>query len=257
MKRKWTSLLIAMLALIVFTVGCGGKKEEGATADKIVIGTDASFPPFESLAPDGKPEGFDIDLINAIAASQKMNIEVKHVGWDPMMAGLENGTIKAAIAGITMNDERKKQFDFTAPYFTAKQFILMKNSAPTVKTIADLKGKKIGVQSGTTGQALVEEKFGKGYEGLKGFEEIASAIDDMNNGRVDAVVADNAVIKKFKEKLQLNDVKIIEDTTINNEQYGIAVKKGNKELLDKLNKGLETVKADGTYDKLYAKYFEK
>lgn len=255
MKKKWTALLIALLALTVFAVGCGSKGD-GQAANKIIVGTDASFPPFESLTPDGKPEGFDIDLINAIAKSQKLDIEVKHVGWDPMMAGLENGSIKAGIAGITMNADRKKQFDFTDPYFTAKQAILIKNSAPNVNTIADLKGKKIGVQSGTTGQAVVEQKFGKGYTGLKGFDDIASAIDDMKNGRIDAVVADNAVIKKFKEQLHLDDVKIVEDKTINQEQYGIAVKKGNKELLDKLNKGLKAVKADGTYDKIYAKYFK-
>ncbi|WCN39004.1 basic amino acid ABC transporter substrate-binding protein [Aneurinibacillus uraniidurans] len=255
MKKKWTALLIAMLALTVFAVGCGSKGD-GQAANKIVVGTDASFPPFESLTPDGKPEGFDIDLINAIAKSQKLDIEVKHVGWDPMMAGLENDSIKAGIAGITMNDDRKKQFDFTDPYFTAKQSILIKNSVTNVNTIADLKGKKIGVQSGTTGQTVVEDKFGKGYTGLKGFDDIASAIDDMKNGRIDAVVADNAVIKKFKEQLHLDDVKIVEDKTINQEQYGIAVKKGNKELLDKLNQGLKAVKADGTYDKIYAKYFK-
>jgi glutamine transport system substrate-binding protein len=260
MKSKMFSLLLSCL-LVFGLAGCGGKNEEGKAgseqAKKIVVATDASFPPFESMSPTGEPEGFDVDLIKAIAESQKMDIEVKHTGWDPMMAGLQDGSVDVAIAGITITDERKKTFDFTTPYFTAQQVILVKKDAPAIKTVADLKGKKIGVQSGTTGQFLVEDKLGKGYNGLKGYEEIAGAIEDMKNGRIDAVVADNAVVKKFIEQLKLDNVNIIEDKSTETEQYGIAVKKGNKELLDKLNKGLTAVKENGKYDEIYNKYFGK
>jgi glutamine transport system substrate-binding protein len=256
MKKK--SLFVLLACLLVFALtACGNTKETGKEGgkDQIVVGTDASFPPFESMSPTGEPEGFDIDLIKAIAESQNMNIQVKHTGWDPMMAGLEDHSIDIAIAGITITDDRKKAMDFTTPYFTAKQVILVKKNAPAVSTVADLKGKKIGVQSGTTGQFLVEDKLGKDYSGLKGYEEVAGAIEDMKNGRIDAVVADNAVVKKFIDQLKLNDVTIIEDKTAEQEQYGIAVKKGNKELLDKLNKGLAAVKQSGKYDEIYKKYF--
>lgn len=257
MKKLLSSLLITCLFVFAL-VGCGAKDESTAGAEnKIVIGTDASFPPFESMSPTGDPVGFDVDLIKAIGESQNLNVEVKHTGWDPMMAGLADGTVDAAIAGITMTDDRKKVMEFTEPYFTAKQVILMKKNAPAVSTVADLKGKKIGVQSGTTGQFLVEEKLGKGYSGLKGYEEVAGAIEDMKNGRVDAVVADNAVVKKFTEQLKLDNVNIVEDKAAKQEQYGIAVKKGNKELLDKLNKGLAAVKESGKYDEIYNKYFAK
>jgi glutamine transport system substrate-binding protein len=261
MKGKTFSFLLLAFLLVFGLAGCGGKNEEGKAgseqAKKIVVATDASFPPFESMSPTGEPEGFDVDLIKAIAESQKMDIEVKHTGWDPMMAGLQDGSVDVAIAGITITDERKKTFDFTTPYFTAQQVILVKKDAPAVKTVADLKGKKIGVQSGTTGQFLVEDKLGKGYNGLKGYEEVAGAIEDMKNGRIDAVVADNAVVKKFTEQLKLDNVNIIEDKSTETEQYGIAVKKGNKELLDKLNKGLTAVKENGKYDEIYNKYFGK
>lgn len=256
MKKKFSLLFLACLFVFALA-GCGGGAKEGSTSvsgKKITVGTDASFPPFESMSPTGDPEGFDIDLIKAIAETQNIEVQVKHTGWDAMMAGLEDGSVDVGIAGITITDDRKKSFDFTTPYFTAKQVILMKKDAPAVNKVADLKGKKIGVQSGTTGQFLVEEHLGKGYSGLKGFEEVAGAIEDMKNGRIDAVVADNAVVKKFMEQLKLDNVNIIEDTSANQEQYGIAVKKGNKELLDKLNKGLTAVKENGKYDEIYNKY---
>ncbi|CEH32086.1 hypothetical protein AM501_28185 [Aneurinibacillus migulanus] len=256
MKKKFSLLFLACLFVFALA-GCGGGAKEGSTSvsgKKITVGTDASFPPFESMSPTGDPEGFDIDLIKAIAETQNIEVQVKHTGWDAMMAGLEDGSVDVGIAGITITDDRKKSFDFTTPYFTAKQVILMKKDAPAVNKVADLKGKKIGVQSGTTGQFLVEEHLGKGYSGLKGFEEVAGAIEDMKNGRIDAVVADNAVVKKFMEQLKLDNVNIIEDTSAKQEQYGIAVKKGNKELLDKLNKGLTAVKENGKYDEIYNKY---
>ncbi|AMA72583.1 basic amino acid ABC transporter substrate-binding protein [Aneurinibacillus thermoaerophilus] len=261
MGKKFLFTLIACL-LAFGLAACGSKESNGGNAagaekKKLIVATDAAFPPFESMSPTGEPEGFDIDLIKAIAKAQNMEIEVKHTGWDPMMAGLKNGSVDIAIAGITITDDRKKVFDFTTPYFTAEQGILVKKNAPAVKTVADLKGKKIGVQSGTTGQLLVEEKLGKGYSGLKGYEEVAGAIEDMRNGRIDVVVADNAVVKKFMEKLKLDDVNIIEDTSAKQEQYGIAVKKGNKELLDKLNKGLAAIKESGEFDQIYNKYFKK
>ncbi|MMZ58141.1 ABC transporter arginine-binding protein 1 precursor [compost metagenome] len=255
MKKKFSLLFLACLFVFALA-GCGGGAKEGSTSvsgKKITVGTDASFPPFESMSPTGDPEGFDIDLIKAIAETQNIEVQVKHTGWDAMMAGLEDSSVDVGIAGITITDDRKKSFDFTTPYFTAKQVILMKKDAPAVNKVADLKGKKIGVQSGTTGQFLVEEHLGKGYSGLKGFEEVAGAIEDMKNGRIDAVVADNAVVKKFMEQLKLDNVNIIEDTSAKQEQYGIAVKKGNKELLDKLNKGLTAVKENGKYDEIYNK----
>jgi glutamine transport system substrate-binding protein len=261
LNKKILSLFLLLFVVII--AGCGNKAEENSTSStgvsgqKIAVGTDASFPPFESMSPTGEPEGFDVDLIKAVAESQGMNVEVKNTGWDAMMNGLENGSVQVGIAGITIRDDRKKSFDFTTPYFTAKQVILVKEENSTVTKVADLKGKKIGAQSGTTGAFLIEDTLGKGYVGLKGYKEIAGAVEDLQNGRIDAVVADNAVVKKFVDKFNLKNVKIIEDKTVQQEEYGIAVKKGNKELLAKLNKGLETIKANGTYDKIYAKHFSK
>jgi ABC-type amino acid transport substrate-binding protein len=260
---KKITLFIAMLSLLIMAAGCSSNgtatNGDAAHANTLVAGTDASFPPFESMSPTGEPEGFDVDLIKAIAENQKLNVQVKHTGWDGMMNGLSDGTVKIGIAGITITDDRKKSFDFTTPYFTAKQVILVKanDSLANVKKVADLKGKLIGAQSGTTGASLVEETFGKGYNNLKAYDDIASAIEDLQNGRIQSVIADNAVIKKFVDKLNLKQVKIIDDASVKTEVYGIAVKKGNKELLDKLNKGLAAVKQNGKYDELYKKYFSK
>ncbi|WP_027414508.1 basic amino acid ABC transporter substrate-binding protein [Aneurinibacillus terranovensis] len=265
MKKISLFLLIAILLLTI--AGCGGAKNTAGSAgdassskaDTLVVGTDASFPPFESLSPTGDPVGFDMDLIKAIAASQHIHVELKNTGWDGMMSGLKDGSVQIGIAGITVTNDRKKSFDFTSPYFTAKQVILVKENGPaaSVKKVTDLKGKLIGVQSGTTGASLVEDTFGKGYAGLKAYEEIAGAIDDLQNGRIQAVIADNAVIKKFVNQLNLKQVKIVEDPSVKPETYGIAVKKGNTELLNKLNKGLTAVKQNGKYDAIFNQYMGK
>jgi polar amino acid transport system substrate-binding protein len=121
--------------------------------------------------------------------------------------------------------------------------------------LADLKGKKIGVQSATTGQFAVEKAFGKNYSGLKGYDDTPAAIDDLKLGRLDAVVADNGVVLEYVKKLGKDKFKVVEDSSFAPEHYGIIVKKGNKPLLDKINAGLKKIKEDGTYDKIYKEYF--
>ncbi|TCS95647.1 basic amino acid ABC transporter substrate-binding protein [Hazenella coriacea] len=253
MKKIWWLSLSAILILSLALSGCASS-DDGKK--KIVFGTDAAFPPFEKLEGDGKITGFDADILQAVAKASGLQIELQHLGWEGMFAGIERGKVDGAIAAITMDENRKKKYNFTDSYFEATQVILVPSQS-SIQSLKDLQGKKIGVLSASSGELVVHKHFGKTYEGLKGYEDFPSTVEDMTFGRTDAVVADNAVAMEYLKKIGSDKFKIIEDPQVEKEQYGILVKKGNDELLKQLNDGLAKIKADGTYDQIYEKYFGK
>ncbi|MBA4603485.1 basic amino acid ABC transporter substrate-binding protein [Thermoactinomyces sp. AMNI-1] len=237
--------------MLVAVTGCSSQKADNSIVN---AGTNAEFPPFEKLEGNGEITGFDAELIQAIAKAENLQLDFQHYGWDSMLNGVARGRIDMGIAAITITDERKRMYDFTEPYFEAKQVILVPKTSP-VQSLNDLKGKKIGVQSATTGEKVVQEAFGKTYPGLQRYDVVSSAIDDLKWNRLDAVVVDKAVNLEYIKRLGEEKYKIIEDPAIPEEYYGIIVKKGNRELLDKLNAGLKKIQENGTYDKIYNKYF--
>ena len=258
---------IVKSAVFLFTaatlVACGAAKEEGKPADQsgapqteskaLLVGTDANFPPFEKQE-GGEIVGFDIDIIKAIGEESGFAVNVQHLGWDLALDGVDKGKVDIGIAAITIDEDRQKIYDFSEPYFEAKQIILVKEESP-VTSLADLAGKKIGVQAGTTGGKVVQAKFGNTYEGIKGFEDVPAAIDDLLNGRIDAVVADDFVIKEYVKQIGDQGFKAVEDSSFEKEFYGIIVKKGNQELLDKINDGLKKINENGKYEEIHKKYF--
>lgn len=258
------ALLLSMTGL----AACGSSSTAPAAKDQpkqdaaapaaqkvIQVGTDAEYPPFEKQD-GGKIVGFDVDVLNAVAAAEGMKVNIQHTGWDPLFDGIDKGKVDMGISAITINDDRKKTYDFSDPYFEAKQLILVpKNS--TITKLDDLKGKKIGVQSATTGQTVVQERFGKTYQGIKGYDDTPAAIDDLTNGRVDAVVADNGVVLEYVKTLGGDKFKIVDDPSFKPEYYGMMVKKGNAALLAKINDGLKKIKSDGKLDALHKQYFGK
>ncbi|WP_369411260.1 basic amino acid ABC transporter substrate-binding protein [Polycladospora coralii] len=257
-KLGLTMLLIGALSFTA--LGCGNNeatdtdKSKGEQMETIKIGTDAAYPPFEKQEGNGDITGFDIEVLDAIAKASGLEYTIENTGWDPLFYGIDNGKIDAGISAITITDERKEKYDFTEPYFEAKQVILLPKDS-TVTSLKGLEGKNIGVQSATTGEVVVQQAFGKTYENLKGYDDTPSAIEDLKLGRLDAVVADNGVLLEYAKKLGSDKFKVIEDASFEPEYYGIITKKGNTQLLDKLNEGLKKIKEDGTYDKIYAKYF--
>ncbi|MFC4077419.1 basic amino acid ABC transporter substrate-binding protein [Salinithrix halophila] len=255
MRKKWGILFSVLLALTVLA-GCGQPESGASGNDVIKVATDAAYPPFEKQEGNGKITGFDIEVIEAIAKAEGMKVSVKHTGWDPLFEAIKRGKMDVGISAMTITDERKKQFDFSDPYFEAKQLILVPKDSK-VKSLKDLKGKKIGVQSATTGAEVVKKAFGTTYPGLKGYDDTPGAIDDLANGRVDAVVADNGVVQDYVKRKLKGQFKTVEDQSFEPEHYGIIVKKGNKELLGKINSGLKKIKKDGTLEKIRNKYFGK
>jgi polar amino acid transport system substrate-binding protein len=219
-----------------------------------VVGTDAAYAPFESQNDKGDIVGFDIDVVRAVA--QKAGLQVKFVNtpWEGIFNALNQGDRDLLVSAITITDERKQTMDFSQPYFDAHQLIAVKENSKVSK-FDDLKKLKVGVQTGTTGDEAVTKLQGKTSPNIKRFDSTPLALKELESGGVDAVVADNGVVVHYVVNNKNAKFKTVSDKSFVPEQYGIAVKKGNKDLLDKVNKGLADLKADGTYEKIYAQYF--
>lgn len=225
-----------------------------APAKVYVVGTDAAYAPFESQNEKGEIVGFDIDVVTAVA--KKAGIEVKFVNtpWEGIFNTLQQGDRDLLVSAVTITDERKQTMDFSDPYFDAYQLIAVKGNSKITK-FDDLKKLKVGVQTGTTGDEVVSKLQGKTSANIKRFESTPLALKELEAGGVDAVVADNGVVVNYVANNTSTKFKTVADKAFQPEQYGIVVKKGNADLLGKINKGLADIKADGTYDQIYAKYF--
>jgi polar amino acid transport system substrate-binding protein len=226
-----------------------------APAAKVyVVGTDAAYAPFESQNDKGEIVGFDIDVVKAVA--QKAGIEVKFVNtpWEGIFNNLNQGDRDFLVSAVTITAERKQTMDFSNPYFDAQQLIAVKKDSKIAK-FDDLKKLKVGVQNGTTGDEVITKLQGKDSANIKRFESTPLALKELEGGGVDAVVADNGVIVHYVNNNSGSNFKTISDASFAAEQYGLPVKKGNTELLEKLNKGLADIKSDGTYQQIYTKYF--
>ena len=254
-------IISGILLSLLVAVSCTKKSETPATdasatasADReLIVGTDAAYAPFESENSDKTVSGFDIDVLKAIAEKAGLKLRFINTPWEGLFNQLASGDRDILVSAITITDERKKVMDFSDPYFEAAQLIAVPVKS-TVTKMEDLKKLKIGVQTGTTGDEIVGNLVGKSNSNIKRFEGTPLAIKELENGGVDAVVADNGVITNF-QKNNASAFKVVTDASFKKEHYGIAVKTGNVELLKKINQGLAAIKADGTYDKIYQNYF--
>jgi len=246
-RRQFIAAAGTVLAGLLFATS--------AQAAKVYqVATDAAYAPFESQNEKKDIVGFDIEVMKAIAAKAGIEVKFTNTPWEGIFATLGTGERDIVISAVTITPERKLSMDFSEPYFEAKQLIAISQSSKTSK-FTDLKTKKVGVQTGTTGDEAVQKLQGKTSPNIKRFESTPLAVKELLNGGVEAVVADNGVIVNYLANNKGAKLKIVDDASFEKEFYGIAVKKGNKELLEKINKGLAGVKADGSYDKIHKKYF--
>jgi polar amino acid transport system substrate-binding protein len=223
---------VAMTAMVTSVACAAGKK--------VVVATDATWPPMEMVDKDKKIVGFDIDFMNAVAKEAGFTVEFKNTAWDGIFAGLDSGQYDAIISSVTITEERQKKYDFSLPYVDAGQILVVPKTEKGTK-LADLKGKKVGAQIGTTG--AMEIKKAKTAE-LKTYDEVGLAFEDMVAGRIAGVVCDEptAIIYALQKAEYKDKFKIV-GKAFTKEAYGIVVKKGNKELIDLFNKGIKAVKA--------------
>lgn len=253
--KRLTVLLLSIVMLFVIT-GCEEKKE-----NVLVVGTNAQFPPFEYIANDGSITGFDADLMYAIGEEIGYEIEFTNMEFKSLLGAVNTGGLDAVIAGMTITEDRKDSVNFTEPYFSANQYMIVQIGNEDVKTLEDLNGKRIAVQEGTTGELMATP--GKDNQIItdtstvvKRFKKGTDAVLELKNGGVDAVIIDASPAQQFvaSNKDSLKHISIEGDNIVV-EEYGIAVKKGNDELVALLNEGLAAVKENGIYDELIEKYF--
>ena len=223
-------------------------------AEKVItVASDATWPPMEMIDENKNLVGFDIDYMNAIAKEAGFKVDIKNTAWDGIFAGIEVGKYDAIISSVTITDKRKKAMDFSMPYVNAGQ-VLVVPAASSAKVVADLKGKKVGAQIGTTG--AMEIKKVKGVE-LKSYDEIGLTFEDMAAGRIDGVVCDTPIAANYAlQKASYKGQFKIAGEPFTQENYGIAVKKGNKDLVDLLNKGIKAVQAKGIDKQLEKKWLK-
>jgi polar amino acid transport system substrate-binding protein len=270
--RSWTTVLTALLVAVGLTLGlaaCGDDDDSGGSADtaastaaaadlgllepgKLQIASDIPYAPFEFTEP-GSTEaiGFDVDLVKAIAATPGIGItDVEFIKqpFDTIILSVSQGRFDMSASSFSITPERAKQIDFSDPYFTANQSILVKKGSD-IRTLDDLQGKRIGAQRGTTGADLAATV--QGAE-VSRYELIDDAFNALAADRVDAVVNDFAVSAYAATKRDDFEVATQVPT---DEGYGLVFSKENPALRDAFNAGLAEIKENGTYDEIYQKWF--
>ncbi len=224
-------------------------EEEAEEAVKVVIGTNAEFAPFEYFNEEGEIDGFDADLIEMIMTALGYEFEIISIDFDALLPALESGRIDLAIAAMTITEERLENALFSAPYFNASQKIIVKADSD-IATFADLNGKKIGVQMGTTGDLYVTENLAEAT--VERYNKALDAVIDLVAGRLDAVVTDAEPAKVYAAPYQ--ELKIL-DENVSEEMYGIAAALGNEELIAAVDSAMATIMEGGYYDALYEMWF--
>lgn len=255
--KKVLVTVVTLLLSMGMLAGCGSNAskeapKKPAEAQKVLrVGTEPTFAPFE-FQKEGSKEytGFDMDLIRAVGKQLNMKVEIQNMGFDALIPALGSGNIDVAVAGMSITDERKKAVDFSDPYYVSGLTIVVNKDNNEVKSLNELKGKKIAVQIGTTGA----EKARKVPEAkVTEFNTNAEVFMELKNKGVDAVIIDSPVAAYYLVQGGKDSAKMVGDV-MEAESYGMALKKGSKLTAD-INGALKKLKENGEYDKLYKQWF--
>lgn len=248
--NKWTASKGSSDSAVPETFTPAGQKAT-PTKDKYIIASDSSFAPFVFQDDSNQYTGIDMELIKAIAKDQGFTVEVTNPGFDAAINSVQTGQADGIIAGMSVTDARKKTFDYSDPYYTANSILAVKDSS-NIKSYEELKGKTVGVKTGTASQTFLEENKSKYGYSIKTFSDAASMYDSLNTGSVAAVMDDEPVVKyAIKQGKKLKTP--IEGTPSG--QVAFAVKKGsNPELIEMFNNGLANLKESGKYQEILDKY---
>ncbi|NJB68805.1 polar amino acid transport system substrate-binding protein [Desulfobaculum xiamenense] len=225
-----------------------------AQARTIHFASDATWPPMEMLDAEKNVVGFCPEVVRAMAKAGGFEADIKSTAWDGIFAGLAAGKYDVIASSVSITEERKRAMDFSDPYFEVKQGVVVR-AGSDIKSFADLSGKTVGAQIGTSGYFTAKKAEGATP---KSYDEVGLAIEDLFNGRLDAVICDDAVAADFaltnpnySGKLALAFLIVPEKP----EYLGFAVKKGNREVIEILNASLKAVRESGEYDRIFKKWF--
>ena len=226
----------------------------GINAEEYVVGTGATYRPFEYETPQKELVGFDVDLMRAIAKAEGFDVKFINTPWEGIFATVDKGDRDIIMSGITITPQRQQTVDFSLPYFAAHQLILTQRNL-RVKSINDLKGKKVAVVANSAGDIVCSKAFGKASPNIKRFDNTPLALEELNAGGVDAAIGDVGVFAYYAQQNPGKHFNMTRDPNFEEQYFGIAVRKGNTKLLAQINDGLRKVYKNGTYAKVYHKWF--
>ncbi len=244
--KKFLGLI--MSAVMVMSLAACGKAANGtAQAGVLVMATNAEFPPYE-YHEGSAIVGIDAEIAAAIAEKMGCELQIEDIAFDSIIPEVSSGKADMGMAGMTVTEDRKTNVDFSDTYAIARQVVIVKADGG-ITSLEDLEGLTIGVQQGTTGDIYASEEFGDDH--IERYAKGMEAVQALTQGKVDAVIIDNEPARVFVNE---NEGLVILDEAYADEEYAIAVKKGNTELLNQINAALAELKADGTLDAIVAKY---
>ena len=245
----------ALWAAIVLTAGAAS-----ADMKKVTLGTEGAYPPFNWIDEDGNLQGFDIEIGNALCAAAKLDCTWVVQDWDGIIPGLLAKKYDAIVASMSITEERKQKVDFTARYYNTPAKFVRKKGSDTEISNAGLDGKSVGVQRATIHENFLRDNFGEIIT-IKAYATQDEANLDFNAGRVDLLLADSvALLEGFINTPEGQDAEFVgpdfTDPRWFGDGVGIAVRKGEEDLLDALNQAIAAIREDGTYQKINASYFD-
>jgi len=232
-----------------------------ADVKPLILATEATYPPFESVNNQGEMIGFDIDILKAVCSHIQRTCKFVNQPWDSLIPGLRLGKFDVIFGSMNITEERLRQVDFTQPYYTSTGTFIAAKKQHFSLTPQSLDNKTIGVQGSTTYDYYLQDVYGRRVR-INRYGSIQDAFLDLQSGRIDLVFGDTPIMISWANEPANSALYApvgdpVKDERFFNKGDGFAVKKGNKELLDQLNKGLEAIKADGTYQKIIHQYFGK
>lgn len=258
-RRRPVAAALPLLVAAGLLSGCTSLKSTAGQGSqvrlvmpgKLTVCTHLPYSPFE-FKKDNEVVGFDMDLMDVVAEQLDADREIVDTPWEGIQSGedLNVGKCDVAAAGMTVNEVREKNLDFTAPYFDSTQALIVKKGAK-YSSLKELKGKKLGVQDSTTGEEYAEKKAPKGVERVQ-FEDLGLLLTAVKSGQVDAAINDNGVLYDYVRQNPGTGITTEFET---GDEYAFGVRTGNAALRKRIDKVLEKAHSDGTYDKLYKKWF--
>jgi polar amino acid transport system substrate-binding protein len=219
-----------------------------------VVGTGATYRPFEYETAQKELVGFDVDLMRAIAKAEGFDVKFINTPWEGIFATVDKGDRDIIMSGITITEKRKEAVTFSKPYFLAHQLILTDKNTK-IEKLGDLTKGSVAVVSGSAGDVAASDAFGKGSTRIRRFDNTPLALEELSQGGVVAAIGDVGVLAFYARNNPQKQFNMARDPSFKEQYFGIAVKKGNQALIDKINAGLDKVIANGEYNEIYRKWF--
>lgn len=260
-KKRGVSMLLAT-TLTLMLAACGSSDEgkdtgvEGESgATVLTVGTEATFAPFVYLNDGGTIVGIDREVLDAIGEEMGVEMDFKNVGWESIFSQVRNSELNLGTGGITITEERKETYDFTAPYYEATLMFVVPEDSP-ITTVDEIKDKKLAVQMNTTGHEAAKKLQGLTSANILAYENQAIPLQEVTNGTAEAALGDNAVVLEYLKNNPNSGLKAIGSEQFEKEYYGFMVRKGNEDVLNLLEEGLAKIKENGKLEEITGQKFD-